>query len=348
MTVPACIRLKENYFLIQDPSDSNGLLVYDSVRKLAFYKIKVPDAKNLLEMEINQYAHRFQSLNDLSRLWYGKVLVMLFRKSPDLFEQAESVSELVNDAVIGDIMDTVDFNQFFLTYSFSEKRNLAIPVILWGNSVTNLQLFNLFANLSIKVSLVISKDDLVGIQEMSFSGWKLGEKLEEALNRQYSHKVNANVFLIENEGDCQNLLEEKGLHIVHNCMLLSQDGKNFMQQLEASTPEAILYYGMHENELTIGPLVIPGESATYEDFMRIYQKRQRNIPIVMNFIATGMIVRICYFVLVQSLKYLAADVQIPINSAFCIDQYTMNSKVIPIIGGTSNEDSSEKYSKILS
>lgn len=348
MTIPTYIRLKKNYYLVQDPNDSSGLLVYDTEKKIAFLRIRVPNVEEMIDLKINHYAHSFQSLKDLSRVPHGKILIMLYHKSPNIFEQTSSDSELLTGAIIGDIESTVDFNQCFLTYSFSEKNDLTTPIILWGNSQANLHVFNLFANLSMNVSLVISTDDEVDINEMALFDCKWGEPLCNVLNHKYSEKKNANIFFLENEKDCHSLLDKKALHIVNNKLFLYKDTKEFWKHLDSSAAEGILYYGMHEHELTIGPFVIPGESATYEDFLETYKNKQQDCPMMMNHIAAGMMIRISYFILTHSLKYLAADVQIPINSAFCIDQYSLNSKLIPIIRGTRNENSSEKYSKVLS
>lgn len=346
--VPTYIRLEENYYLVQDPKDSSGLLVYDTEKKMAFFKIRVSNIEEMIRLKINDYAHHFQSLKKLSRVPHGRVLMMLYRKSPDLFEETTSESDLLTDAILGDMERTVDFNQLFLTYSFSEHNDLTTPVILWGNSIANLQVFHLLANLSFNVTLVISADDEVGIEEMGLFDGKLGAPLSHVLDHRYSEKENATLFILEKERDCQSLLEKKALHIVSNKLFLYEDTKEFWRHLDHFAAEGILYYGMHENELTIGPFVIPGESATYEDFLQIYKNRQQDSPMMMNYIAVGMIIRITYFILAHSLKYLAADVQIPINSAFCIDQYSLNSKIIPIVRGTGNENSSEKYSKVLS
>lgn len=346
--VPTYIRLKENYYLVQDPKDTSGLLVYDTEKKMAFFRIRVPNVEEMISLKINDYAHHFQSLQNLSRVAHGRILIMLYQKAPDLFEESTSEADLLTDAVIGDIENTIDFNQLFLTYSFSEQKKLTTPIILWGKSQANLQVFQYFANLSMNVSLVISAEDEVGIEEMALFDGKLGESLSNVLNHRYSKKKNANLFFLENERDCQSLLEKNALHIVSNKLFLYKDTKEFWRNLDCSAAQGILYYGMHENELTIGPFVIPGESATYEEFLQTYKSRQQDAPWMMNHIASGMIIRISYFVLAHTLKYLAADVQIPINSIFCIDQYSLNSKIIPIVRGTGNENSSEKYSEVLS
>ncbi len=328
------IKLKENYQIIRNPQNPSQVFIYDKNKEMVFLKFSMSSLEKLEKVDFNRWGQHFQSLQILKSSIEGNIIISLYNKYPDLFISNNNSEDLMIDAKILESENIINYNHFYSTYQLSNHQYDSSRIFLWGASQTNLLVFHQLMNLSIDVTLIVSLKEKLTPYENILSGRSPFQQVPDFINSVKDHynleNKKAKILIFEKIYDFKTLAGKNVIHIVDNKILDKYVLPELFNRIESSRNKGILYYGSYENELVIGPLVFSGETVSYSDFLFNYDKETKAPSSVLNFLAAGMIQRVISYLNADSLKYLSEDAQLPLNAVFCIDKFSLNSRIIQL------------------
>ncbi|UAC48732.1 hypothetical protein K6959_01790 [Bacillus aquiflavi] len=322
------IKLHDHIRVLIDQGSNKELLVYNANEEKIFLKLSVANDESFSINELQHLLYHFHRIGYVIKSKYGKIVLSLYYKYPELF-QTSTQDSIMLDVLSYELDEAIDFNHFFNTYEYSFERTRNKQIVLWGGTVPSAFIMNNIVNFNIETILIGSKEDKVEPLNMLAYDGETGEGKLNALLKRIPQTVQT--YYLEDETYKSKLAKENAIHIICTNSFSDEQLAQITEQLEANKLNKLLYYGMYEKELVIGPLVIPDETARYTDFRRSYDGSKGTFTSITNHLSAGILTRIIYYLLVDSLKYLAEDAQLPLNAIFTINKYSLTGTAIKIL-----------------
>ena len=303
------IKLKAN---IQVAENEEKLLIYDSEINQILVEIKKDKKQKFNLEEFKLSAYFYQKIEKIFLDKYGQIILSLYKKKPEFFDvikyEEQELASIQNDIEL-----TVDKNLFFLTYEYDVKKYLEKKhVVFWGESeITKLLADSLQTIVASLTIYRIKKDfEFIYYENVELKNWKVD----------YLGSVN-----------------EQVLHIVFENSFSEEDIKVLNKQL--GNKVKVLYYKAGVNELLIGPLIIGKETCSYEDYQAQLPSYCGRLSKTAAYIGAGLINRIIYFLILDTLAYIGEDAQLPINSVFKMNTYSLALETYKIYKGVDCNES---------
>ncbi|MFU0789894.1 hypothetical protein [Virgibacillus proomii] len=119
------------------------------------------------------------------------------------------------------------------------------------------------------------------------------------------------------------------IHIIDN-RLIDYHLIDILHFKEVVGNEITLHYGFYAKKFIVGPLIVNEASYGYDSFKQVFQSPISLPAVPQSLIVAGLVNRTLYFIMKNTLKYLADDAQLPINQVFAFHNYSFNSEVMDI------------------
>lgn len=311
------IKIKSDIQVIEE---GEKLLFYNTDTRQILVAMKITDKQTFNLEEFRYIAYYYQTLEEIVSGKYKQIILSLYKRNPEFFETVNQ--EYMEQALIqNDIELTIDKNLFFLTFEYNTINQLKQKdVIFWGESEVTRLLAESLHSLAKSIIIYTTKGRENKI------GYPKGVVLKEWSETQSDISNNKTIHVVyENEFSNEQL----------RCLNENIDNKG-----------SVLNYKATVNELIIGPLVIGDETCSYDDYTMQYPSTTGLLSKSIAYISTGLINRLLYFIILDSLPYIAEDAQLPINSVFRMNTYTLALDTHKIFKGVStNESDSKKHFK---
>ena len=198
---------------------------------------------------------------------------------------------------------------------------------MWGVNEVNDTLIQSLSKLQIPIALVsASKEELQDIQCIKFLSSRNFTDIES-----YYGKLIADYGIkIVDTGFEREILDSKQtIHIIDN-RLIDYQLIDVQHVKEIAGKEFVLHYGFYMKKFTVGPLVINEASYGYDSFKQVFQSHLSLPTTPQSLIVAAIVNRTLYYIMKNTLKYLAEDAQLPINQVFAFDNYSFTTEVIDI------------------
>ncbi|MDM5302498.1 hypothetical protein QUF44_13025 [Bacillus subtilis] len=319
------IKLKDDYLILINPRNKKEVIVLDKVNEKVILKFNINDALQQFHFEFDKVINHFTSMQALSKSIEGKLILKLYSGFSHLFELENFCRPaLKQDYIKYEFTNTINPLSLFETYKNDEENKYKI--VIWGINEVSLTLINSLTKIDIPIMIMRPFEEEIKDIQFKKSIALNGFETEEDLMNSLLTKGNIHIFEEQMPGEANELI-----HIIDNRLLelelVKQDYfKNIVND------QFVLHYGFYSKEFTLGPLVLKGESYGYEDFTKQYNGRLSLPTVPQSLIISGLIARIVYFLIRDTLKFLAQDVQLPINQVFSFHNDSFNSSIIDIEG----------------
>ncbi|WP_113929024.1 hypothetical protein [Bacillus sp. P14.5] len=319
------IRLREDFLILLNPRIKNEVIVLDKNEEKIILKFKVNESFLRYSLDFESVIRHFTTIQELSGRLEGRLVLKLLSNYPHLFETRDfDDQDVKKDFIQYEFDRTIDMQTLFETYR--DHRGERCIYIIWGINETSLALIRALEKADMEVKIMPpTKEEAEDLQfkkllSMNGSGNEgtedfvqsliSSENIEEYLEELHSgHKV----FILDNR-------------------LLDQGIITGEEYSKAAGEGLVIHYGFYSDEFLIGPLVINEESCDYGDFKRNFKGVTALPALPQTLVTAGLISRILYYLEKDTLKYLAEDVQLPINQVFAFNNYSFNSTIINIEG----------------
>lgn len=298
------IKLKSGIHVAEE---NKKLLVYDQKSRRILSEIQLNTEHDPFHLEEFQLlAYHFHTIPSIFQSRYGRLLLSLYKNKPSYFEEG-SDETAAKEKRQTDIEQTVNRDLFFLTYEYDAAESIGKKTIyIWGYTrIVQLLLPNL-SGLFRNVIVLLSSTD------------ERPEKREEG------------VAFCEAESWAEaEEVETSAVHLISRNAFGHDQFWKITKQLQARE-STVLHYGMTVKELQVGPLVIGGQTAQYGDFDQQYKPTSGILSETLAYVGAGLVNRTLYFLLLDSLAYLGEDAQLPLNTVFTVDKYTLEGTACKI------------------
>ncbi|MBP3038194.1 hypothetical protein J9303_01560 [Bacillaceae bacterium Marseille-Q3522] len=323
----AAIKLKENFLLLLHPRTNKEVIVFDKENEKIILKLDVQKMLKQYSLNFDHLGNYFTSMFTLTRTLEGQLMLKIYSIHPHLFDVAEfEADDVKQDYADYEYAKTIDPAGLFTTYSLKDNKPNFVCV-LWGVNAVNDTLIQSFSKLQIPVTLVeATLEETQDIQCMKFLSSLHFPDLDayyEKRRADYGIKI----IDIDFAGD---LLEAKQtIHIVDNRLIDYRliDVPHFKN----TTGDRIaLHYGFYGEKFIVGPLIVNEASYGYDSFKQVFQSPVSLPTTPQSLIVAGLVNRTLYYIMKNTLKYLADDAQLPINQVFAFDNYSFTSEIIDL------------------
>jgi hypothetical protein len=325
MTGDQAIRLREDFLILLNPRIKNEVIVLDKNEEKIILKFKVNEAFLQQPLDFESVIRRFTTVQELVKRLEGKLILKLFTSYPHLFEKRDFFDqEVKKDFVQYEFDRTIHLQTLFETYRDHQEEECTY--IIWGINETSLALVRSLEKTDMRVRIMFpTKEEAEDIQfkkllSMNGSDYETPEDFIQSIissenigRYKEDSLIGQNVFILDNR-------------------LLDQGIISGEEYSKAAEEGLIIHYGYYSEEFIVGPLVMNEESCDYGDFSRNFKGITALPALPQTLVTAGLINRIVYYLEKNTLKYLAEDVQLPINQVFAFDNYSFNSTIINIEG----------------
>jgi len=291
--------------------ERDKLVIYNSETRQMLIEMNVAQFETFNLEELRHELSCYQRLEDIVLSKYKQIILSLYKNKPDFFDNVDS--RKIPEALIqNDFVRTVDRNLFLSTFDYDIAKCLKQKtLIFWGESMTTHMLVNALQETA---------------KEIIVKGTR------KTPNFNYLPPTVYKNFLLEGS----EFEAGKVIHIVYENNFTAEQLNLLSQQLKGAN--SVLYYKAGVNELFIGPLIIGEDTCSFEDYQQQYPSRLGQLSQSVATIAAGVIQRILYFLILDALAYIGEDAQLPLNSVFKMNTYTLALQTKKIFKGISNCD----------
>lgn len=308
------IKIKSNIQIIEE---GKKLLFYNTDTRQILVEMEVTDKQTFDLKEFCNVAYYYQTIEEIASGKYRQIILSLYKKKPNFFDVADR--EKTEQALIqNDIELTVDKNLFFLTFDYNVAEQLKKKdIVFWGESEATKLVVDSLQPIAKSITICTTTEK---------KKWTYPKKAV-----------------------CKNWLEDHSEIAADQAVHVIYENDFSYEQLEALNRQLgsranVLYYKAGINELFIGPLVLGDETCSYADYQIQCPSTAGRLSKSAAYISAGLINRILYFLILDTLPYIGEDAQLPINSVFKMNTYSFALDTHKIFKGVSdNESRSEKY-----
>ncbi len=317
-----CIKLQPHITIFEDDDIHHVLLVYNVKEEKIFLKIPLTKIPAFSIVELKTILYRFTSLEVVTKSKYASLVLSLYSKYPDIFVYSDEPSLLKKDAMRYEMEQTMDVSKLYATYPFSMDNMLNKQLVLWGGSKANVYVYESARGMGVPVTFVLSMDEVIEPNDMLHAEEQVGTRKIELIQKMIADDEHAKLYVLEEELYKEEVSKIHSLHVLC-CNCFSAPQIDHINEIIQQDHQHLLYYGMYESELVIGPLVIPNQTQHYADFEKHDVSHKIPFPTIFHHLSAGIIQRISYYVWMDALKYVAEDAQLPLNSIFVIHQRSL-------------------------
>ncbi len=308
------IKIKSNIQIIEE---GKKLLFYNTETRQILVEMEMTNKQVFDLKEFCHAAYYYQTIEEIASGKYRQIILSLYKKKPEFFDVADP-KQTEQALTQNDIELTVDKNLFFLTFNYNVAEHLKQrEVVFWGESeATKLVIDSLLPTAkSITVYTTAKENKSIYSEEVVRKNWLEAQSAT---------------------------MSDQAIHVIYENNFSSEQLELLNKQLDKNA--TVLYYKAGINELFIGPLVIGEETCSYTDYQVQCPSTAGRLSKSAAYIGAGLINRIVYFLILEALPYIGEDAQLPINSVFKMNTYTLALDTHKIFKGVSkNESRSEKY-----
>jgi len=290
--------------------EDNKLIFYNAETRQILVEIELKKEESFDLEEFRHSIKYYQTAEEISKGKFKHIILSLYKKKPEYFDYMDN--EQTRLAITqNDIELTVDKNAFFLTFDYEviEKLNKK-KVVFWGESKTTETLANSLREIVGLITIYTTRNECL-----------------------YTYSDDINIQPWSKDVP----IDEDAIHIVYENEFSIQQLQILSELLETKTKT--LYYKVGIDELIIGPLALGDETCSYQDYQMQYPSKNGNLSTSAAYIGAGIINRILYFLILDSLEYIGEDAQLPINSIFKMNTYTLGLDTQKIFKGVSSHES---------
>lgn len=322
------IKLKDRFLILLNPRNKKELIILDKENEKIILKLDVEEILKQYSLNFDQLGNHFTSLFTLTRTIEGQLLLKIYSSIHlDLFDlvafEAEDVKKDYTDY---EYAKTINPTGLFTTYS-PENNKPDYVCVLWGANDVNDALIQSLSKLQIPIALVrATLEEIQDIQCIKF----LSSRCFTAIDSYYE-KVTADygIKIIDADSDWSVFKTKQTIHIIDN-RLIDYHLIDVLHFKEVVGNEITLHYGFYAKKFIVGPLIVNEASYGYDSFKQVFQSPISLPAVPQSLIVAGLVNRTLYFIMKNTLKYLADDAQLPINQVFAFHNYSFNSEVMDI------------------
>ncbi|MDT0716829.1 hypothetical protein [Staphylococcus chromogenes] len=316
------LKLKKRYQVLKSETPNNELMIYDKENEILILKLDASSVTNrLLDIHISEFSF-FQAFDSLKYSKNGRIIQQIYIKKPDIFDVInDENNKMIEDKNFEEKNKIINLPNMYSTYESSKQIN-DLSYFLYGcNSFNHNLILNLKKN---KLSLYLvtcshfekMTSSLKFLDDFDFSSYA---DYYYYLEQNYNVKVLdiRNLEFYYNEYNIFNIIDNEYYELLK--MMNVNIHKTFT-----------LHFGFYSRNFTFGPLILDNKLDYYDILVNKYSDQFINSVTSNSLIILGMVYRVICYSKNNTFKYIADDVNIPVNQVYIFDNLSLNSQVVDL------------------